>query len=183
MHGLQESGKLVLYLRDINLPKADKYGTSQVMAFLQQLLTYQGFFDSKLEFVGKPANAQTRSCKQTLIRPLLSLTEVTSTSPAEPAGDSVDVPGTKWAEARAWQGLFASLNSIRNRVFWSAGLERIQIVSSMNPASTVGRQPLAPRFAALMHVAYMGYPSPAHLQRIISAVLTHTLDKVLLCCV
>ena len=48
------------------------------MAFLQQLLTYQGFFDSKLEFVGKPANAQTRSCKQTLIKPLLSLTEVTS---------------------------------------------------------------------------------------------------------
>lgn len=66
MHGLQESGKLVLYLRDINLPKADKYGTSQVMAFLQQLLTYQGFFDSKLEFVGKPANAQTRSCKRML---------------------------------------------------------------------------------------------------------------------
>jgi len=43
----------VLYLRDINLPKADKYGTSQVMAFLQQLLTYQGFYDSKLEFVGE----------------------------------------------------------------------------------------------------------------------------------
>ncbi|KAL0018230.1 hypothetical protein WJX79_009392, partial [Trebouxia sp. C0005] len=79
----RDSGKLVLYLRDINLPKADKYGTSQVMAFLQQLLTYQGFYDSKLEFVG---------------------------------------------------------------------LERIQIVGSMNPATTVGRQPLAPRFAALMHV-------------------------------
>ena len=43
----------MLYLRDINLPKADKYGTSQVMAFLQQLLTYQGFYDSKLEFVGE----------------------------------------------------------------------------------------------------------------------------------
>jgi hypothetical protein len=43
----------VLYLRDINLPKADKYGTSQVMAFVQQLLTYKGFYDSKLEFVGE----------------------------------------------------------------------------------------------------------------------------------
>lgn len=42
----------MLFLRDINLPKADKYGTSQVMAFLQQLLTYKGFY-SKLEFVGK----------------------------------------------------------------------------------------------------------------------------------
>lgn len=50
---MQTSGKLVLFLRDINLPKADKYGTSQVMAFLQQLLTYQGFYN-KLEFVGKP---------------------------------------------------------------------------------------------------------------------------------
>ena len=51
---MQASGKLVLFLRDINLPKADKYGTSQVMAFLQQLLTYQGFYN-KLEFVGKPS--------------------------------------------------------------------------------------------------------------------------------
>lgn len=51
---MQASGRLVLFLRDINLPKADKYGTSQVMAFLQQLLTYQGFYN-KLEFVGKPA--------------------------------------------------------------------------------------------------------------------------------
>ena len=50
---LQDSGRLVLYLRDINLPKVDRYGTSQVMAFLQHLLTYQGFYDSKLEFVGK----------------------------------------------------------------------------------------------------------------------------------
>ena len=42
----------MLFLRDINLLKADKYGTSQVMAFLQQLLTYKGFYN-KLEFVGK----------------------------------------------------------------------------------------------------------------------------------
>ena len=49
---LQASGKLVLFLRDVNLPKADKYGTSQVMAFLQQLLTYQGFY-KQLEFIGR----------------------------------------------------------------------------------------------------------------------------------
>ena len=54
LHGcLQASGILVLYLRDINMPKADKYGTSQVMAFLQQLLTYQGFYNDKLEFIGE----------------------------------------------------------------------------------------------------------------------------------
>lgn len=60
----------------------------------------------------------------------------------------------------------------------AAGLERIQIVGSMNPATTVGRQPLAPRFAALMHVAYMGYPSPAHLQSVLSAMLASSLNKV-----
>ena len=54
---LQASGRLVLFLRDINLPKADKYGTSQVMAFLQQLLTYSGFYN-KLEFLGKPATTE-----------------------------------------------------------------------------------------------------------------------------
>lgn len=50
---LQIPGKVVLYLRDINLPKTDKYATSQVMAFLQQLLTYKGFYDDKLEYIGK----------------------------------------------------------------------------------------------------------------------------------
>jgi hypothetical protein len=60
----------------------------------------------------------------------------------------------------------------------AAGLERIQIVGSMNPATTVGRQPLAPRLAVLMHVAYMGYPSPAHLQSVLSAMLASSLNKV-----
>ena len=59
-----------------------------------------------------------------------------------------------------------------------AGLERIQIVGSMNPATTVGRQALAPRLAALMHVAYMGYPAPAHLQSILSTTLARTLNQV-----
>ncbi len=49
---MQDSNLLVLYLRDINLPKPDKYSTTQVIAFLQQLLTYKGFYDGKLEFIG-----------------------------------------------------------------------------------------------------------------------------------
>ena len=49
---MQDSNLLVLYLRDINLPKPDKYSTTQVVAFLQQLLTYKGFYDDKLEFIG-----------------------------------------------------------------------------------------------------------------------------------
>ncbi|XP_073719558.1 cytoplasmic dynein 2 heavy chain 1 [Misgurnus anguillicaudatus] len=44
--------RLVLYLKDINLPKPDKWGTSNLIAFLQQVLTYQGFYDEHLEWVG-----------------------------------------------------------------------------------------------------------------------------------
>ncbi|XP_074620352.1 cytoplasmic dynein 2 heavy chain 1-like [Acropora palmata] len=44
--------RLVLYLKDLNLPKPDKWGTSQLIAFLQQVLTYNGFYDSNLEWVG-----------------------------------------------------------------------------------------------------------------------------------
>ncbi|XP_028975291.2 cytoplasmic dynein 2 heavy chain 1 isoform X3 [Esox lucius] len=43
---------LVLYLKDINLPKPDKWGTSNLIAFLQQVLTYHGFYDENLEWVG-----------------------------------------------------------------------------------------------------------------------------------
>ena len=59
-----------------------------------------------------------------------------------------------------------------------AGLERIQLVCSMNPATTLGRQPLSPRLAALMHVAYMGYPASPHLQSVLSTTLVSTLPKV-----
>ncbi|XP_053400577.1 cytoplasmic dynein 2 heavy chain 1-like [Mercenaria mercenaria] len=44
--------RLVLYLKDINLPKPDKWGTCQLIAFLQQVVTYNGFYDSNLEWVG-----------------------------------------------------------------------------------------------------------------------------------
>ena len=62
-----------------------------------------------------------------------------------------------------------------------AGVQRIQVVCSMNPASTVGRQPLAPRLAALLHLASMTYPPPAQLQMIVSTLLTQTLHKACLC--
>ncbi|XP_076002176.1 cytoplasmic dynein 2 heavy chain 1 isoform X2 [Genypterus blacodes] len=42
---------LVLYLKDINLPKPDKWGTSNLTSFLQQVLTYKGFYDENLEWV------------------------------------------------------------------------------------------------------------------------------------
>ncbi|CAH8521230.1 unnamed protein product [Heterobilharzia americana] len=49
----KEGDRLILYLRDLNLPKPDKWGSCQLTAFLQQILTYHGYYDpSSLEFVG-----------------------------------------------------------------------------------------------------------------------------------
>ena len=77
----KDSERLILYLKDVNLPKPDKWGTSQLIAFLQQVpvhiyncctchwlicypvtvqsipvctqaLTYRGFYDNNLEWVG-----------------------------------------------------------------------------------------------------------------------------------
>ena len=42
----------VLFLKDINLPRPDKYDTCALIAFLQQLVTFNGFYDEHLEFLG-----------------------------------------------------------------------------------------------------------------------------------
>lgn len=44
----REGDRLVLFLKDINLPKPDKYDTCLLIAFLQQLLTFQGFYDGTM---------------------------------------------------------------------------------------------------------------------------------------
>ena len=36
----KECERLILYLKDLNLPKPDKWGTSQLVAFLQQVLIF-----------------------------------------------------------------------------------------------------------------------------------------------
>ncbi|VDL94656.1 unnamed protein product [Schistocephalus solidus] len=53
----KEGDRLILFLRDLNLPKPDKWGSCELTAFLQQvflpLLTYKGFYDSTtLDFIG-----------------------------------------------------------------------------------------------------------------------------------
>ncbi|KAI8621722.1 dynein heavy chain and region D6 of dynein motor-domain-containing protein [Chytriomyces sp. MP71] len=48
----KESDRLILYLKDINLPKPDKYETVELIQLMQQLITYNGFYDSNLEWVG-----------------------------------------------------------------------------------------------------------------------------------
>jgi hypothetical protein len=74
----------VLFLKDINLPRPDKYDTCALIAFLQQLVTFKGFYDEHLEFLG---------------------------------------------------------------------IERVHIVCTMNPATTVGRHPLSTRW---VHVCVEG---------------------------
>ncbi len=48
----KECARQVLFLKDINLPKPDKYQTVQLASFLQQLISHRGFYDPlSLEFV------------------------------------------------------------------------------------------------------------------------------------
>ena len=100
--------RLVLYLKDINLPKPDIYNTCMLIAFLQQLITFNGFYNEQLEFVS---------------------------------------------------------------------LERIQIVASMNPATTVGRHPLSTRFTAIVNIAYMDYPSKDELVSVYTGCFESTLSN------
>ena len=100
--------RLVLYLKDINLPKPDKYDTCMLIAFLQQLITFKGFYNENLEFVT---------------------------------------------------------------------LERIHIVCSMNPATTVGRHPLSTRFTAIVHIAYIDYPKKDELVSIYSSFLEKAFEN------
>ncbi|XP_063840903.1 LOW QUALITY PROTEIN: cytoplasmic dynein 2 heavy chain 1-like [Scylla paramamosain] len=48
----KECERLIVYLKDLNLPKPDKWGTCQLITFLQQVVTYRGFYDNNLEWVG-----------------------------------------------------------------------------------------------------------------------------------
>lgn len=86
--------RLVLYLKDINLPKPDMYNTCMLVAFLQQLLTFDGFYDENLEFLK---------------------------------------------------------------------IDKVQIVCSMNAATTVGRHPLSTRFTAVVRIGVVDYPETKEL--------------------
>ena len=105
----RECSRLILYLKDINLPHPDKYDTIQLIAFLQQLVTYHGFYDENLEFVH---------------------------------------------------------------------LERIQIIASMNPSTTVGRHVLNSRFTANVRLAYYDYPSDTELKLIFQQFVEWTLKRM-----
>ena len=101
--------RLVLYLKDINLPRPDMYDTCQLIAFLQQLITFDGFYNEELEFLK---------------------------------------------------------------------LERIQIVASINAATTVGRHPLSTRFTAIVRICVVDYAETAELVSVYDAFLGATLSSV-----
>jgi dynein heavy chain 2, cytosolic len=104
----KETQKLILYLKDINLPKPDRYNTIQLISFLQQIVTYQGFYDENLEFIY---------------------------------------------------------------------LERIQIIASMNPPSTVGRYEITTRFTGNLRILYLDYPSIEDMILIYSTYLESILSS------
>lgn len=93
----KECERLVLILKNINLPKPDRYGTVELHAFLQQLIMYAGFYTKELEWIG---------------------------------------------------------------------VERIQVVASMNPSVSAGRYPVVPRLLAIVNVVSMTYPSKTSLLQI-----------------
>lgn len=101
--------RLVLYLKDINLPRPDMYDTCQLIAFLQQLITFDGFYDEALEFLR---------------------------------------------------------------------LERIQIVASINAATTVGRHPLTTRFTAVVRIGVVDYPDTNELVTVYDTFLTTVFQQV-----
>lgn len=101
--------RLVLYLKDINLPRPDMYDTCQLIAFLQQIITFGGFYDEALEFLK---------------------------------------------------------------------LERIQIVASINAATTVGRHPLSTRFTAVVRICVVDYPETNELVSVYDTFLSVVLKSV-----
>ncbi len=46
-----DNSRVILYLKDLNLPRPDKYNTCQLISFLQQLLTHEGYYDENLDFI------------------------------------------------------------------------------------------------------------------------------------
>ena len=104
----KDAERLILYLKDLNLPKMDKWGTSPLVEFLQQAITYKGFYDQQLEWIG---------------------------------------------------------------------LENVQIISSMNPSTTLGRSELSSRFTSIVRVFYVDHTDHEQLQDVYNAYLTPVLTQ------
>uniref|UniRef100_A0AAF5DHG2 Cytoplasmic dynein 2 heavy chain 1 n=1 Tax=Strongyloides stercoralis TaxID=6248 RepID=A0AAF5DHG2_STRER len=47
----KDKNNLVIYIKGLNLSSTDKYGTSSTVAFLQQILTYNGYYDNNCDWI------------------------------------------------------------------------------------------------------------------------------------
>ena len=47
----KDCDRIILFIKGLNFPKPDKWGTVQLISFLQQIVTYNGFYDTTLEWV------------------------------------------------------------------------------------------------------------------------------------
>lgn len=54
----RDCSKLVIFFKDLNLPKPDKYNTVEVVSLLQQIMTYNGFYDKNLEYISLDKSIQ-----------------------------------------------------------------------------------------------------------------------------
>ena len=42
---------IILYIKNLNIPRPDKWGTVQLVSFIRQIATYRGFYDSNFEWI------------------------------------------------------------------------------------------------------------------------------------
>ena len=73
-----------------------------------------------------------------------------------------------------------TFNGFYNESLEFVKLERVQIVASMNAATTVGRHPLSTRFTAIVNIAFMEYPSRDELISVYTGCFESTLGSIAL---
>lgn len=59
----KDKENLIIYMKSPNLLKTDKYGTSMVLSFLEQIITYGGYYDKNIEWIGLE-NIRVSFCKK-----------------------------------------------------------------------------------------------------------------------
>ena len=58
-------------------------------------------------------------------------------------------------------------------------IEGVQIVASINPATTIGRHPLSTRFTAIVRIYYLDYPETHELSTIYEKLLVIAFRRVI----
>ena len=92
----RDGDRLVLYIRGVDVPTPDRYGTSNLGAFLLQLLTYGGFYDEDRAFLhvdclhviaslATCSGTRTGQCRPRLAPRLVAAFRVACVDAAEPA--------------------------------------------------------------------------------------------------